>query len=116
MAGDFKAATTSAGQALDLYRQLGCRLGQANALHILGIVQNLIGDHRAATTSAGQALDLYQQVGCRPGQANALNTLGVVQYQIGGYPPATPCGHAHGRSPAGVEDTARRLRPYGPVP
>ncbi|WP_426502431.1 ATP-binding protein [Dactylosporangium sp. McL0621] len=117
MAGDFKAATISAGQALDLYRQLGCRLGQANALHILGIVLNLIGDHRAATISAGRAVDLYRQLGCQLGQANALHTLGVGQYQIGGYPPAaTPRGHALARSPAGVEDTARRLRPYGPVP
>jgi len=117
LTGDYPAATTSAGRALDLSQQLGNRYGQANALQILGRAQCMAGDYGAAAISAGHALDLYRQLGCRLGQANALQTLGVVQHQIGGYTSvATTLGQAHCQSPESVEDSVRRLRPYGPVP
>ena len=82
---DYPAATTTLGQALDLYRQLGDRHGQANALNTLGIVQHQSGDYATAATSARQALGLYRQLGDRLGQANALDTLGIVQCMTGDY-------------------------------
>lgn len=77
--GNYAAATTSLEQALDLYRELDDRAGQASALNNIGILRYLAGDYPAATDSHTRALDLYRAVGDRLGQANALNDLGVVQ-------------------------------------
>jgi tetratricopeptide (TPR) repeat protein len=63
-------------QALDLFRQLGDRLGQAWALDELGLVQQLTGDYATAGLSLRQALELHRDLGSRHGQAVTLNSLG----------------------------------------
>ena len=69
LTGDYPAAAASQQQALELFRDLGDRLGQASALNELGIVQQLTGDYPAAAASHQQALELFRDLGepARPG-------------------------------------------------
>ena len=62
LTGDYPAAAASHQQALELFRDLGDRLGQAYALNDLGIVQRLTGDYPAAAASHQQALALFRDL------------------------------------------------------
>jgi tetratricopeptide (TPR) repeat protein/transcriptional regulator with XRE-family HTH domain len=75
--------------ALTAARQVGDRLGEADALGELSEVQQETGDYPAATASLARALALYGEAGDLPGQAYALNILGAVQQETGDYPAAT---------------------------
>jgi tetratricopeptide (TPR) repeat protein/transcriptional regulator with XRE-family HTH domain len=75
---NYPAATASLGQAIELYRELGSRLGEANALVVFGIVQRLT-DYPAAAASLTRALDLYRELRNQLGQANVLYQLGLAQ-------------------------------------
>ena len=81
-------AAASHQQALELYRDLGDRLGQASALDNLGRVQRETGEYTAAAASHQQALALYRDLGHRAGQALAITNLGTVQARTGDYPAA----------------------------
>ena len=76
LTGDYPAATASLTRALELFRDLGDRRGQAWALHDLGVVQRRTGDYPAATASLTQALQLFRDLGDRHGQAETANNLG----------------------------------------
>jgi tetratricopeptide (TPR) repeat protein len=58
----------------------GDRLGQANALNELGIMQYVKGEYPAANDSLTEALTLYRGLDNKVGQANALHDLGIVRY------------------------------------
>jgi tetratricopeptide (TPR) repeat protein len=60
--GDYPAAVTCHQQALELFRDLGHRHGQTDALNELGIIQRLTGDYPAAVTSQQQALELFRDL------------------------------------------------------
>ena len=79
---DAIARHTVAAQAA---RDLGDRLGQAGALHDLGVVRRLTGDFPGAIQAHEQALDIYRDLGDRLGQANARHDLGVVRAATGGF-------------------------------
>ena len=72
-------------QALELYRGLGHRLGQADALWGLGAVALDQGDYPRAGEAFRQALELSQGLGHRRGQAEALGGLGQVARLQGDY-------------------------------
>jgi tetratricopeptide (TPR) repeat protein/transcriptional regulator with XRE-family HTH domain len=74
--------------ALTAARQAGDRLGEADTLTELGIVQRETGDYPAATASLARALALYGDGGDLPGQAYALNQLGFLHVLTGDYPAA----------------------------
>ena len=63
--------------ALAAARQAGDRLGEADTLAELGILQETTGDYPAAAASLAQAVALYGDAGDLPGQAHALNQLGL---------------------------------------
>ncbi len=88
LTGDFPAAAQALEQALGIYRDLGDRLGQANALSDLGAVWRATGEYPAAAQSLEQALGIYRDLDDRHGQANALRELGVVLRVTGEYPAA----------------------------
>jgi tetratricopeptide (TPR) repeat protein len=75
--------------ALIAARRDGDRLGEADTLAGLGVLQQETGDYPAATASLARALALYGEAGDPFGQADALNSLGVVQQETGDYPAAT---------------------------
>src|SRR5215475_7288535 len=74
--------------ALAASRRAGDRLGEADTLTGLGIVQRETGDYPAATTSLARALALYGDAGDLPGQVNVLNLLGFLHVLTGDYPAA----------------------------
>ena len=63
-------------EALDLFRAVGARLGEANVLQAIGDVQQFRKEMDAALASYAQALDLFRAVGARLGEANVLSSLG----------------------------------------
>ncbi len=74
--------------ALAAARQAGDRLGEADTLAGLGILQGDTGDYPAATASLVQAVALYGDAGDLPGQAHALNELAYLHVQTADYPAA----------------------------
>jgi class 3 adenylate cyclase/tetratricopeptide (TPR) repeat protein/DNA-binding XRE family transcriptional regulator len=68
-------------------RQAGDRLGEADTLAGLGVLQGEAGDYSAAVTLA-RAVALYGDAGDLPGQGDALNQLGYLRVLTGDYPAA----------------------------
>ena len=73
------AALASYEAALNLFRQVGDRLGEANTLQAIGDVQNFRDENDAALASYEAALNLFRQVGSRLGEANTLKAIGMFQ-------------------------------------
>jgi tetratricopeptide (TPR) repeat protein/transcriptional regulator with XRE-family HTH domain len=86
--GPWAEAMTRHQAAIDAALHLEDRLGQANALHDLGIVRRMTGEYPAAVRDLEQALAIYRDLGDRLGQANALLDLGIVRRTTGEYPAA----------------------------
>jgi tetratricopeptide (TPR) repeat protein/transcriptional regulator with XRE-family HTH domain len=86
--GPWAEAITRHQAATEAARSLGDRLGQANALHDLGMVRRMTGDYPAAARHLAQALGIYRDLGDRLGQANALLDGGTVRRMTGDYPAA----------------------------
>jgi tetratricopeptide (TPR) repeat protein len=86
--GPWAEAVTRHAAAAGAARHIGDRLGEANALHDLGDVRQLVGDYPAAAQSMEQALGAYRDLGSRLGEANALKNLGDVRRLTGDYPGA----------------------------
>ena len=78
-------------QALELYRDLGDRVGQATALTGIGVLRSITGDYPAAAAALRQGLELYRGLGHRRGQGDALDDLGAVHCDTGDYPAAAAC-------------------------
>ncbi|HEY7145103.1 MAG TPA: tetratricopeptide repeat protein [Streptosporangiaceae bacterium] len=74
--------------ALAAARQAGDRLGEADTLAELGVLQGDTGDYPAAAATLAQAVALYGDAGDLPGQAHALNQLAYLRVLTGDYPAA----------------------------
>jgi tetratricopeptide (TPR) repeat protein len=77
--GHWDQALDLHGTALAAARQARDRLGEAETLNNLGVIQRLTQDYPAADASLTRAMELYHELGHRLGEANALNYLGVIQ-------------------------------------
>ena len=75
--------------ALAAARQAGDRLGEADALSTLGVLQRESGSYPSAAASLARALALYRDIGAQPGQVDALNELGFLRVLTGDYAAAT---------------------------
>jgi hypothetical protein len=73
--GDYQGAGHAEMEALRIERDLGNRLGQANAICNLGLVRRASGDYRGAAEAQAEALGIYQDLGDRRRQAIALSCL-----------------------------------------
>ena len=85
---DYPGAGEAHAQALEIYRALGHRLGEANSLHGLGRVRYLSGDYPAAHSTLTRALEIYRVLGHRLGEASALAELARVGSVTGDFPEA----------------------------
>jgi tetratricopeptide (TPR) repeat protein/transcriptional regulator with XRE-family HTH domain len=74
--------------ALTAARQAGDRLGEADTLDGLGVLQGDAGDYPAATATLARAVALYGDAGDLPGQAHALNELAYLYVLTADYPAA----------------------------
>ncbi len=80
--GNLKRAAELAGEALDLCRELGDRLGIIYSLSILGAVRMFQGDYTRATAMCEEALALCRELGYQWETATVLGLLGwTAQYQ-----------------------------------
>jgi tetratricopeptide (TPR) repeat protein len=75
-------------QALATFRDIGSRLGEANALCWLGDVVRDTGNLAEAAHVLNQALLVYREIGNRHGTASALHNLGSVHQAAGDVPAA----------------------------
>ena len=98
--------------ALTAARQAGDRLGEADTLAGLGVLQGETGDYPAAAASLARALALYGDVGDLPGQAHALNELGYLHVLTGDYPAAA----ASHQQVAGASPQRQRPLALRPTP
>ena len=81
--GDLDGAHEQYTVSLARYRKRKNRLGEANALGNIGLVQRQLGEPGKALRSHQAALKIHRQIGNRLGEANALNNIGLVQRQRG---------------------------------
>ncbi len=75
---DVGLATEAYNQALQLYREVGDRLGEANTLRAIGDVLQFLNQSREALQRYDAALALYRDVGDRLGEAYTLQAIGDV--------------------------------------
>ena len=83
--GPWADAITRHTTAIHAARSVGDRLGEANALIELGIVQRMTSDYLAAAQCLEQAVAAYRDLGERLGEGNALNNLGIVRWLTSDY-------------------------------
>ncbi|GAX40934.1 putative TPR domain protein [Tolypothrix sp. NIES-4075] len=65
-------------QALELYRDIGDRLGEANTLQAIGDVLQFLKRSDEALSRYESALQFYREIGDRLGEANTLQAIGDV--------------------------------------
>jgi CHAT domain-containing protein/tetratricopeptide (TPR) repeat protein len=70
-------------EALQLWRAVGDRDGEAAALTHIGSVYFSLGEKQKALDFYSQALPLQRAVGARDGEAITLNNIGLVYYSLG---------------------------------
>jgi tetratricopeptide (TPR) repeat protein/transcriptional regulator with XRE-family HTH domain len=87
--GPWTDAITLHAAALEAARQLGDRLGQANARYELGIMRQMTSDFPGAVGDFDAALGLYRDLGDSLGEANSLHYLGSVRSRTGDFEAAT---------------------------
>ena len=81
--GDLDKAEKQLNQALDIQRQIGDLLGEANQLGNLGNVYLQRGDVEKAEEHHKDALKLHREIGDRLGEAQNLGNLGLVYAERG---------------------------------
>jgi tetratricopeptide (TPR) repeat protein len=86
--GPWTEPITRHATAAQAARHLGDRLGEASALHDLGVARRLTGDYPGATEALETALGISRDLSDRQGQANALTSLAIAHRETGDYPGA----------------------------
>ena len=81
----FSAAIQAWQQALDLYRSLGNRQGEARSLGNLGNVAYAQGRYLQAIDWHQQSLAIAQEIGDRPSESASLGNLGLAYDSLGQY-------------------------------
>ena len=72
-----KKAISFHQKSLDIKRQIGNRLGEAQSLGNLGNVYNALGQYEKAISFHQKSLDIKRQIGNRLGEAQSLGSLGI---------------------------------------
>src|SRR5205807_9449651 len=75
---DFTAAQKSLDEALQLFRQLNMKLGEANTLYYIGETYRFTDKPAEAAQKHEEALTLSREIGYKLGQANSLWALGTI--------------------------------------
>lgn len=91
MTDDYPSAVESLKEALEIYRDLGDRQGQANALRYLGAARRLTGDYSSAAESHEEALGIYGDLRDRQGESEVLNETGTLHRVRGDLSRAREC-------------------------
>ncbi|MFE4412986.1 BTAD domain-containing putative transcriptional regulator [Streptomyces sp. NPDC056821] len=78
-------------QAHALYQSIGHRLGQAQALTVIGWSHTRLGDHAQGLVCCHQALPLLEEFHDREGQAYAWDSVGHAHHHLGHHSEAVTC-------------------------
>ncbi|HET6745474.1 MAG TPA: AAA family ATPase, partial [Candidatus Limnocylindria bacterium] len=78
-------------EALDLYRSLGSRMGEAWLVWALGCNAHFAGDNRSAVNDLSQAIDMFRELADPFGLAWALTMNGLASMLSGQRESATKC-------------------------
>ncbi|WP_051340260.1 tetratricopeptide repeat protein, partial [Planktothrix agardhii] len=81
----YRQALQSWQQALLIYREIGDRGGESNALGNLGSAYDSFGQYQQAINYYQQALTISREIGNRQGEGFALGNLGVAYNSLGHY-------------------------------
>jgi CHAT domain-containing protein/lipopolysaccharide biosynthesis regulator YciM len=81
----FQTALDSWQSALEIYRDIGDRQGEANALGNLGAAYNSLGGYQQAVDFLQRSLTIYREIGDRQREAVSLGNLGNAYYRLGDY-------------------------------
>jgi len=79
MQSQYESAKSLYEQALQIYREVGDKLGEANTLISLGDIKLMQSQYKSAKSLHEQALPIYREVGDKLGEANTLKFLGNVE-------------------------------------
>jgi CHAT domain-containing protein/Flp pilus assembly protein TadD len=79
----FQEALQSWERALQIYREIKDRQGEANSLNNLGIAYRSLGQYQKAIEFHQQSLAIDREIGFRQGEANSLNNLGIAYDSLG---------------------------------
>ena len=79
LSGDLPGAGDVLARALEIFREIGHRQGEAGALTELGVVKRLLGDVSGAGDVYTQALAIFREIGHRHGEAATLAELGIIR-------------------------------------
>ena len=80
-----QAAIETWENALQLYRQVGDRPGEAETLLGMGLVYNILGDEGQAIESYKQAIPVYRSAKDKGGEALSLYRIGKIYLNLGDY-------------------------------
>lgn len=90
--GKLDRAATFIADALDSYRTIDDRLGEANCHHSLGVVAYKRDDLDRAAAEVEQSLDIKQEIGASQSKrSNTLNVLGLIASHRGDLDRAETC-------------------------
>lgn len=81
----YREAIESWQLALEIYRQLNERVGEAHSLGNLGTAYRNLGQYQQAINLLQQSLVIKREIGDRKGEANTLGSLGVAHNLLGQY-------------------------------
>jgi tetratricopeptide (TPR) repeat protein len=92
--GRHHEAVNHGRRAVDAFRAIGDRIGQARALNTLGWGLIQIGEYQQALTTCGEALTLHQKLDDSRGAAAAWDSIGYAHHHLGDHTKASDCFHA----------------------
>jgi tetratricopeptide (TPR) repeat protein len=79
------------GTALDAARTVGDRVGEADALNVLGIAYEQLSRYQESIEHHRYALAIYREIGHRAGEGDALNKLGIAYDMVAQYTESLDC-------------------------
>jgi DNA-binding SARP family transcriptional activator/tetratricopeptide (TPR) repeat protein len=89
--GRWRDATETHRDALDAWRALGDRRGEAQALGDVGFALYRTGQYAPALRCANDALSIYRDLGDQHGEADVLDQIGLVHWHSARYRDGLTC-------------------------
>ena len=110
----FPEAAAYFGEAQPIFRELGDRRGEINALLMFGTISSRQGDHDAGRERLNEALALCHEIGWRHGETYVLGNLANSYFELGDYARRNDCMNTPWR--LRVRSAIRRERPPASAP
>jgi len=83
--GRYEAARANFQKAMEIYRQIGDRLGEAASLHGVASIEMALGENDTARSDLERVLELQEALGDISGQASTLHDLIALDLRVPNY-------------------------------